>query len=149
MQTSLEEFTKNELDRLLEIEKESGKKITVSIANNMTAQEYINENIMKLMKPIFEMVDRSPATMQYLLQVVYLLSQFKPISPLTLSDDEFIEISRDGNKVHYQNIRDPKVFKEADIGIYHIDGKKALDLACGVVDYDKSRYEQLQLDLDV
>lgn len=151
MQTSLEEFTKNELDRLLEIEKESKYTISAPIPDEctMTIQEWINSNIMKLMEPVFGLQDRSPASMKYLLQVVYSLSQFKHISPLTLKDDEFVEVSRNGNEVLYQNKRNEKVFKKSVNNIYHVDGEEALNIACGIVNTDKPKYEQLQLDLDV
>lgn len=143
MQSSLEEFTKNELNRLLEIEKESGSNIIIK-SKNMTAQEYINDNIMKLMQPVFSLEDRSPNSMKYLLQVIYSLSQFEPISPLTLADNEFEEISRSNKQILYRNKRNPNVWKEVNYKIYHTDGDEALNKACGIIK-DEPKYEQLDL----
>ena len=56
---------------------------------------------------------------------------FENLSPLTLADNEFEEVAKDGDNTIYQNKRNFKVFKSTSKGLYHIEGQAALDDACG------------------
>lgn len=58
----------------------------------------------------------------YAINILHKLMEFKPLSPLTGEDSEWIEHDY-GYGPHYQNIRRSSVFKDADGSCYDIDGK--------------------------
>ena len=60
----------------------------------------------------------------YALQCLEKLLRFKPLSPLTGEDDEWIDVSEISGVPHYQNKRCSSVFKDGKDGeAYDIDGK--------------------------
>jgi hypothetical protein len=58
----------------------------------------------------------------YAISILTKLMDFKPLSPLTGEDDEWVKHDY-GNDVTYQNKRRSSVFKDADGSCYDIDGK--------------------------
>ena len=59
----------------------------------------------------------------YAIQILTKLMSFKPLTPLTGEDDEWVEVSQYGDGTpHYQNKRLSSVFKD-NTGSYDIDGK--------------------------
>jgi hypothetical protein len=58
----------------------------------------------------------------YAISILTKLMDFKPLSPLTGEDDEWVKHDYD-NDVTYQNKRRSSVFKGADGSCYDIDGK--------------------------
>jgi hypothetical protein len=59
----------------------------------------------------------------YAISILTKLMDFKPLSPLTGEDDEWVNVREYGPEPHYQNIRKSSVFKDADGSCYDIDGK--------------------------
>ena len=59
----------------------------------------------------------------YAISILTKLMDFKPLSPLTGEDDEWVNVREYGSEPHYQNIRKSSVFKDADGSCYDIDGK--------------------------
>ena len=58
----------------------------------------------------------------YAISILTKLMDFKPLSPLTGEDDEWVKHDY-GNDVTYQNKRRSSVFKDGDGECYDIDGK--------------------------
>lgn len=58
----------------------------------------------------------------YAISILTKLMDFKPLSPLTGEDDEWVKHDY-GNDITYQNKRRSSVFKDADGSCYDIDGK--------------------------
>jgi hypothetical protein len=60
----------------------------------------------------------------YAIQILTKLMSFKPLTPLTGEDDEWVEVSQysDGS-MRYQNKRLSSVFKNSDGSCYNNDGK--------------------------
>ena len=59
----------------------------------------------------------------YAISILTKLMDFKPLSPLTGEDSEWVNVSDYGPEPHYQNKRRSSVFKNADGSCYDIDGK--------------------------
>ena len=60
----------------------------------------------------------------YAIQCLKKLLNFKPLSPLTGEDDEWVEVTQISGYPHYQNKRCSSVFKDGKDGeAYDIDGK--------------------------
>ena len=59
----------------------------------------------------------------YAISILTKLMNFKPLSPLTGEDDEWINIRNYGDSPQYQNKRLSSLFKEEDGSCYDIDGK--------------------------
>ena len=59
----------------------------------------------------------------YAISILTKLMDFKPLSPLTGEDSEWVNVRDYGPEPHYQNIRKSSVFKDADGSCYDIDGK--------------------------
>ena len=59
----------------------------------------------------------------YAIGILTKLLDFKPLSPLTGEDDEWVNVRDYGPEPHYQNKRRSSVFKDADGSCYDIDGK--------------------------
>jgi len=61
---------------------------------------------------------------QYAINILSKLMSFKPLSPLTGEDDEWVDVSEMSGTPHYQNKRRSSVFKDGKDGeAYDIDGK--------------------------
>ena len=135
--SSLYKFAKVELDLLLKKEEEENKNETQEsleherkLFDGKTMQQSMNDDILGLIEAIPS--GHSGFSFNYLLSCFNRLVNFHNLTPLTLSDDEFVEISKDMNgKPIYQNIRNYEVFKTVDSGIYHLNGEEALKEACG------------------
>ena len=92
------EKAKYELDLLLnQCEDEEEKQM----------QESINNHILEMVK-IFAEYGHSGVSAEYTIDILIRLLKQQNITPLTLKDDEFIEVS-DGL---FQNIRDFRIFKD-------------------------------------
>lgn len=136
--TELYKHAESELNRLLNIEYQNNLNTPIgeleddfNTFNGMTPQEHMNNQILDIIAAI-----NSPAlsgySLNYIIDAVCTLCQFGNLTPLELTDSEFDEVaSYDEGEVLYQNKRNFKVFKSTSKGIYHIDGKAALDEACG------------------
>jgi hypothetical protein len=59
----------------------------------------------------------------YAISILTKLLDFKPLSPLTGADDEWVNVREHGGEIHYQNKRKSSVFKDADGSVYDIEGK--------------------------
>lgn len=136
--TELYKHAVSELNLLLELERQENMNTSigdleqeVEIFGGMTAQEFLNDQILNIISSI-DSTRLSGSTMQYILDTIYTLGRYENLTPLTLDDNEFEEVSDDGNgNKLYQNKRNFKVFKSDTRGIYHIDGQHELDRACG------------------
>jgi len=60
---------------------------------------------------------------RYALNILIKLLDFKPLTPLTGADDEWINLEEYSHVPHWQNKRRSSVFKDADGSCYDIDGK--------------------------
>ena len=106
------QYAENELDRI-----------------GMTADSEDEMNL-AMRNHILHMVDEfskeghSGFSANYALSILKKILAFKPLTPLTGEDDEWMEVSEyyDGT-VTYQNKRYSAVFKEGDGQAYNIDGK--------------------------
>lgn len=90
--------------------------------------EYIDEmqgaicaNILKLID-IFAEEGHSGTTAPYAIDIFKKVASFKPLTPLTGEDDEWVKHDY-GNYVSWQNKRLSSVFKNADGSCHDIDGK--------------------------
>lgn len=137
-ETELYKHAVQELDLLLEEERQRNMGRPIGeleqeneIFGGMTAQEFINEQVLNILVTV-DSTKLSGSSIQYVLDMVYALSRYWNLTPLTLKDDEFEEVSDDGKGGKlYQNKRNFSVFKSDSKGIYHIDGSYELDKACG------------------
>lgn len=134
MDNNLPKFVENELRLLLQQERDYMKDLSIDqldkrLIGEKTPQEFINDNIRNIMKPLYEIQSYSESNLDYLLQAVYSLSHFQNLAPLSLEDDEFEEVNHTYDTVTYRNKRNHKVFKE--VRIFHLDGKDSLDKVSG------------------
>ena len=105
---SLVQYAESELDRI-----------------GMTDGDDMNGAMRKhLIHMVKEFADEghSGFSASYALQCLKKLLNFKPLSPLTGKDDEWVEHDY-GNRKTYQNKRCSTVFKDEDGQAYDIDGK--------------------------
>lgn len=100
-------FAEDELNLLLEKAKDEGEE-----SYNM--QKAFNDNIMEVIKA-FDKGEHSGFTAGLATQYIDRLLKYRPLTHLTLADDEFVEVA-DGV---FQNVRASNVFKQAD----RFDGK--------------------------
>jgi hypothetical protein len=99
------EHAKYELDLLLKnCEDEEGLKM----------QKVINNDILEIIET-FAKQGHSGMSANYAIRIIDKLLKYEPILPLTLKDDEFVEVA-DGV---FQNKRDSRIFKQKD----RFDGK--------------------------
>ena len=106
-ESELVKFAKNELEILLEQSKKEGEE-------SASMQDFFNKNIIEVVKTFSE-GGHSGITANLALQYIDRLLRYKPLTRLTLEDNEFVEVA-DGV---YQNIRCANVFKQKD----RFDGK--------------------------
>ena len=106
-ESELVKFAKNELEILLEQSKKEGEE-------SASMQDFFNKNIIEVVKTFSE-GGHSGLTANLALQYIDRLLRYKPLTRLTLEDNEFVEVA-DGV---YQNIRCGNVFKQKD----RFDGK--------------------------
>ena len=81
----------------------------------------MNDDIMEIVKK-FASQGHSGFSAQYALNLVTRLLQYKPITPLTGEDEEWVELDY-GDDLAYQNKRCPQIFKQKDGKIYDVEGK--------------------------
>lgn len=110
--SNLVEFAQNELNILL-------KNCTDS--ESLKMQKVMNDDIMEIVKK-FASQGHSGFSAQYALNLVTRLLQYKPITPLTGEDEEWVELDY-GDDLAYQNKRCPQIFKQKDGKIYDVEGK--------------------------
>lgn len=136
--TEIYKHAVDELDRLVELERESNLNTPIEeleketqIFDGMTPQEYVNTQILDVIAAL-NTSELSYGALHYIMEIAFTLMRFENVSPLTLKDDEFVEVAteEDGSKL-YQNKRNFNVFKSDSKGIYHLDGPAALERACG------------------
>jgi len=84
-------------------------------------QGLICAHVLKLMD-IFAEEGHSGSTAPYAINMFKKLAMFKPLTPLTGADDEWVKHDY-GSEPSYQNKRLSSVFKDADGNAYNIDGK--------------------------
>ncbi len=88
-------------------------------------QKEINNNALEIVKKFCE-VGHSGFSAEYEIEMIIKLLRQQNLTPLTLKDDEFVEVS-DGV---FQNIRDSRVFKQMDrFGFkpYNVDTMEVLE----------------------
>lgn len=129
-------FAKIELDLLLEQERKFNMSTPIGeleketeLFDGMTMQESMNNDILALIEAL--PTGHSGMSFAYMMDCFNQLVRFKNLTSLTLNDNEFVEVARDGDEIIYQNVRNFSVFKTTKKGIYHLDGPDALLRACG------------------
>lgn len=140
-------FAEHELDLLLELERKDNLNTPIGelehefeLFGGMTMQESINNDILTLIEAIPS--GHSGGSFSYLLHCFNELVKFHNLTPLTLEDNEFVEVARDGDEIIYQNTRNFEVFKTTKKGVYHLNGKDALLRACGKCPEEEAENEQ-------
>lgn len=84
-------------------------------------QRMICEHVLKLIE-MFSEEGHSGSTAPYTINMFKKLASFKPLTPLTGADDEWVRHDY-GVEPSYQNKRLSSVFKDANGEAYNIDGK--------------------------
>lgn len=88
-------------------------------------QKAMNDDILEIIE-VFAKQGHSGMSANYAIRIIAKLLKYEPILPLTLKDDEFVEVS---NGV-FQNKRDSRIFKHKDkFGgkPYNVDTKEVLE----------------------
>lgn len=139
-ETELYKHAKNELDMLVELEREDNLNTPIGILDaqweergGLTPQELINSIILDIISSI-DSTKLDRVSLNYIADVLNRLLNFQNLSPLSLIPAEFEEVATtmDGEKI-YQNRRNLDVFKTESKGVYHLDGPAELDAALGEV----------------
>lgn len=110
--SNLVEFAQNELNILLK---------SCTDSESLKMQKVMNDDIMEIVKK-FASQGHSGFSAQYALNLVTRLLQYKPITPLTGDDEEWVELDY-SDDLAYQNKRCPQIFKQKDGKIYDVEGK--------------------------
>lgn len=110
---NMTDFAKSELDR-------------IGLGNDDRTDEDINfhmrDHILRMIEE-FEKEGHSGFSASYALGLLERLLAFKPLTPLTGEDDEWMDVyEEDDGDVVYQNKRMGSVFKSKKSGAYDIDG---------------------------
>lgn len=110
-ESELVKYARHELELVLDEAKEDGNEMDIRI------QEIFNDGILKVVKT-FADCGHSGLTASLAIHYLERLLKYRPLTPLTLEDDEWNEIcvqhNEDGQVKVYQNKRASNVFKEAD-----------------------------------
>ena len=88
-------------------------------------QKAINNDILEIIE-IFAKQGHSGMSAGYAISIITKLLNYEPITPLTLKDDEFVEVATGV----FQNKRDGRIFKQADRfdgKPYNVDTKEILE----------------------
>lgn len=91
-------------------------------------QKVMNDDILEIIE-VFAKQGHSGMSANYAIRIITKLLKYEPILPLTLKDDEFVEIA---NGV-FQNKRDFRIFKQKDRfdgKPYNVDTKEILESKC-------------------
>ena len=133
--TELYRHSKRELDLLLDDERKNNLNRPISdltreveVFHGKTMQEFINDEVLNIIGSINPKI-HSKYSIKHVFDLVSRLILFENILPLTLEDSEFIKVSEENGDTLYQNIRNINVFKSSKKGVYHLEGREALDLA--------------------
>jgi len=89
------------------------------------ADEYnaaMRKHILGMVK-LFSKEGHTGFSAPYAIDILSKVLRFKPLSPLTGEDDEWIKVRDYGDEPHYQNKRLSSVFKDTNGEVYNIDGK--------------------------
>jgi len=89
------------------------------------ADEYnaaMRKHILGMVK-LFSKEGHTGFSAPYAIDILSKVLRFKPLSPLTGEDDEWINVRDYGDEPHYQNKRLSSVFKDPNGDVYNIDGK--------------------------
>lgn len=110
---NMTDFAKSELDR-------------IGLGNNDRTGEdidfHMRDHILRMIEE-FEKEGHSGFSASYALGLLERLLAFKPLTPLTGEDDEWMDVyEEDDGDVVYQNKRMSSVFKSTKSGAYDIDG---------------------------
>lgn len=116
-ENALVKYARHELNLILEEAKKDGDEEDVRM------QKIFNEDILKVIK-VFSDCGHSGFTASLAINYLNRLLRFRPLTPLTLEDDEWNEVgiqhTENNEQIKiYQNNRASNVFKEAD----RFDGK--------------------------
>lgn len=137
-ETELYKHAARELDLLVELERQGNMdrpieelEKEVEIFKGCTPQEYINKQILDIVAAI-NSPELTGFALSYIMETLQALTRFQNLTPLSLNDDEFEEVFREGDDILYQNKRNFSVFKSTKNGVYHLDGQSALNAVCGV-----------------
>lgn len=76
----------------------------------------------------------------YAISILTKLFAFKPLTPLTGEDDEWVNVRDYGGEPHWQNKRKSSVFKDANGDVYDIDGKVFWEWCKRPLDEDDEGY---------
>ena len=108
------DYAKSELDRIgLTDEDRTGEDIDFSMRTN----------ILRMVEE-FEKEGHSGFSASYSLSILKKLLAFKPLTPLTGDDNEWMDVYKnDVGETVYQNKRLSTIFKSESEGAYNIDGK--------------------------
>lgn len=111
---SLVEHAKKELERLSN---------NCNDQEGFEMQEVINKDIISIVE-VFANQNHSGFTASYVIEMLEQLLKYRPLTPLTGNDDEWIDISEsNGNCAMWQNNRAPMIFKDDTGKAYNIEGK--------------------------
>ena len=109
---NLVRFAENELNIIIDkCEDEESKEM----------QEIISKDILQVVE-VFSQQGHSGFSANYAINLINKLLRFEPITPLTGSDDEWIQLDYNDD-TKYQNKRCSRVFKDAEGKAYDIEGK--------------------------
>lgn len=92
---------------------------------DLRMQKVMNDNILEIIET-FAKQGHSGMSANYAIRIIDKLLKYEPILPLTLKDDEFVEVA-DGV---FQNKRDGRIFKQKDRfdgKPYNVDTKEILE----------------------
>ena len=92
-----------------------------------------------LMMEVFANEGHSGFSASYAADAISKLMMYKPLSPLTGEDDEWVKHDY-GNGISYQNIRRSSVFKDENGEAYDIDGKVFWEWCKRPLDADEDGY---------
>lgn len=110
-ESELVKYARHELELVLDEAKEDGNEMDIRI------QEIFNDGVLKVVKTFAE-CGHSGLTASLAIFYLERLLKYRPLTPLTLEDDEWNEVcvqhNEDGQVKVYQNKRASNVFKEAD-----------------------------------
>ena len=107
--------------------------------NGIGMQEYMCMNVLELLEKMSEQ-GHSGFSASILIHLFDKLSRFLPLTPLTGSDDEWMEITEEDGEKLFQNRRCPHIFKKGDRA-YDIDGKVFIEENGSSYTSDESRVD--------
>ena len=109
---NLVSYAESELNKILKTCKDS---------ESLNTEKKINDNILNIVK-LFAEQHHTGLTAHYCINILMKLLNYRPLSPLTGNEDEWLELNIDENIVA-QNIRCPEVFKDSQGRSYITTGK--------------------------